>query len=397
MQRTNTLELVANKEQKKMLLEMMTLSSCVWNQANYNFRQAIVKKEKVNSFFEQRKSIQNTENYQKLGRCYAAPMLFKHSFVVSGFFGLIKSKTQKKVGLPKYFKNRKTNTTIPSFLCIESDRYYFKNDKVHLPLSRKMRKETKLKGIVLKYSGQPKWIGKQGQAEIHYSNINKKFYLHQSLEVKTPKQRKGKKILAIDIGIKRGIAGFDNRKAFFFPNPIIKKWKQFTKRISRLQKIAKCRNGIYSTKQIRAIFYKRNLMLDNYFKNIVSWTIKSNNPDKIIVGDVKNILSNPSKNKSINRMTHNFWSFDLLYERLENKCQEKGIELVKVPEPYTSQLCPNCGSFNIPVDRKYECGCGYKQDRDINGAINIYHQNIGGKVCLYPVVENHRLLVGVSR
>ena len=395
MQRTNVLELVTNKEQKKLLLEMMTLSSCVWNQANYNFRQAVIKKEKTNSFFkQQQQAIQNTKTYQKLGRSYALPMLQKHSFVANSFFGLIKSKTQEEVGLPKYFKNRKTNTTLPSLLRIDSAQYYFKKDKAHLPLSRAMRKETGLKGIILKYNGELRWEGKQGQAEIHYNKIKKKFYLHQAVEIKEPKQRTGKKVLAIDIGIKRGIAGFDNKKAYLYPNPIIKKWKQITKRISRLQKIAKARNGLWTTKQIDALYEKRRLMADNYYKNIVSWCIKDANPDKIVVGDVKDILEKKNKNKTANRMTHTLWSFSLLYKRLQNKCEEKGIELVRVPEPFTSQLCPSCGSFNTPIDREYKCGCGYEQDRDINGALNIFHQNIDGKICLHPAVENHRLLLG---
>jgi len=393
MQRTNVVELVASKQQKKLLLELMTLSSCVWNMANYNFRQAIFKKEKIKSFYKQQQAIQTKDDYQKLGRSYALPMLQKHSFLVNAFFRLIKSKTQEKVGLPKYLKNRKTNTTIPSILRIDSGQYYFKKDKVHLPLSRKMRKETSLKGIVLEYKGKPRWEGKQGQAEIHYNKTKKKFYLHQSVKIKDPKQRHGNKTLAIDIGIKRGIAGFDNKKAYLYPSQIVKKWKQITKRIKRLQRIAKTRNNRYSTTQINTLYQKRCLMMDDYYKNIVSWAIKDANPDKIIVGDVKDILAKPQKNRKANQMTHNLWSFDLLYKRLANKCEEKGIELAKVPEPYTSQLCPACGSFNKPIDREYECDCGYKQDRDINGAINIYHQNIDGKVYLHPAVENHRLLV----
>jgi len=394
MQRTNVVELVASKQQKKLLLKLITLSSCVWNMANYNFRQAIFKKEKIKSFYKQQQAIQTKDDYQKLGRSYALPMLQKHSFTVNSFFKLIKSKTQEKVGLPKYLKNRKTNTTIPSILRIDSGQYYFKKDKVHLPLSRKMRKETNLKGIVLEYKGKPRWEGKQGQAEIHYNKTKKKFYLHQSVKIKDPKQRHGNKTLAIDIGIKRGIAGFDNKKAYLYPSQIVKKWKQITKRIKRLQRIAKTRNNKWTTKQIATLYQKRCLMMDDYYKNIVSWAIKDANPDKIIVGDVKDILAKPQKNRKANQMTHNLWSFDLLYKRLANKCQEKGIELTKVPEPYTSQLCPACGNFNKPMDRAYECDCGYKQDRDINGAINIYRQNIDGRVYLHPAVENHRLLVG---
>lgn len=397
MQRTNIVRLVVNKPQKKLLLELMTLSSCVWNMANYNFRQAIVNKKEVKSFFKQQQAIQKSEDYQKLGRSYALPMLQKHSFVVNSFFKLIKSKSQTKVGLPKYYKNRKTNTTIPSMLRFDSAQYYFKDDKVHLPLSIKMRKETGINGIVLNYKGKPRWEGKQRQGEICYDSIRKKFYLHQSIEVKEPEKIRGNKTLSIDIGIKRGIVGFDNEKAYLYPNPIVKDWKQITKRIARLKKIAHFRNGRKTTTQIRSLFGKRSRIVDNYFKNIVSWQINQSKPSKVIVGDVKGILEKPKKNKIGNQMTHNLWSFGLLYKRLQNKCEEQGIELIRVPEEYTTQLCPSCDSLNKPIDRDYECACGYSQDRDINGAINIYRQNVSGTVCLHPMVENDHLLIGDAK
>ncbi len=397
MNRTNIVRLVINKNHKKLMLELMTLSSCVWNMANYNFRQAIINKKKVNSFFKQQQVIQRTNEYQKLGRCYALPMLQKHSFVVNSFFRLIKSKTQKRVGLPKYYKNRKTNTTIPSMLRFDSEAYHFKEDEVRLPLSIKMRKEIGMKGIVFKYRGKLIWEGRQRQGEIHYDSIRKKFYLHQSIEVKNPKKMSGKKVLSIDIGIKRGIAGFDNEKAYLYPNPIVKEWKQITKRIARLKKIAYFRNGQKTTTQIRSLFGKRSRIVDNYFKNIVSWQINQAKPSKVIVGDVKGILEKPRKNKTGNQMTHNLWSFGLLYKRLQNKCEEQGIELIRVPEKYTTQLCPSCDSLNKPIDRDYECSCGYSQDRDINGAINIYRQNVSGTVCLHPVVENDHLLIGDAK
>lgn len=395
MQRTNVLELVVGKEEKKLLSEMMVLSSCVWNMANYNFRQAIFKKEKINSFFKQQQAIQKSDDYQRLGRSYALPMLQKHSFIVKTYFGLIKSNTQEGVGLPKYYKNRKTKTTIPSILRVDSKQYRIENDKVFLPLSRVLRKETQRKGVVLEYKGEPRWSGKQLQCEIRYDNVKKKFYIYQSLEVAdvTPKERINK-TLSLDIGIKRGITSFDGSKAILFNNPNIKRWKKMTARINRLQKIAKNRNGMYTTKQIQSLYSRRKSIVDNYYKDIVSWLINDANPDKIVVGDVKGILFNKSKGKNSNQMTHNLWSFGLLYKRLENKCEEKGIQLVKVPEPYTTKTCPACGNKNKPRDRAYSCECGYKQDRDVNGAINIYKNNINQDVYLHPTVESYRLLIG---
>lgn len=395
MMRTNTFELVSNREQKKLLMEMMTLSSCVWNMANFNFRQSIFKKKKTSSFFKQQQTLQNTKDYQRLGRSYALPMLQKHSYVVSGYFGLIKSKTQKKAGLPKYFKNRKTNTTLPSFLRIDSLQYRFKDGKIILPLSRQMRKETGLKGIALEYMNKPRWKGKNCSAEIHYNRNNKKFYLYQAVEILEPEKRNGGKSLAIDIGIKRGITCFDGSNAEIYSNPIVKEWKKLTSKINRLQKIAKTRNNKYSSKQIQRLYEKRTRMMDNYYKNIVSWTIKSNNPSRIVVGDVSHILDKPSESRAMNQTTHNLWSFALLYKRLQNKCEELGIEFIRVPEPFTTKTCPSCGSTNKPFDRNYKCShCGYEQDRDINGAINIFRQNISRDVCLHPMVKSDHLFIG---
>ena len=61
--------------------------------------------------------------------------------------------------------------------------------------------------------------------------------------------------------------------------------------------------------------------------------------------------------------------------QLENKLSRYGIELVKVSEAYSSQTCPHCGHRHKPTGRNYECQCGYKQHRDVVGAMNILNFN----------------------
>jgi putative transposase len=62
---------------------------------------------------------------------------------------------------------------------------------------------------------------------------------------------------------------------------------------------------------------------------------------------------------------------------LSNKCREYGSELTEVTEEYTSKTCTNCGiqseNYN---NRQKSCKCGYKINRDINGARNILIKNI---------------------
>ena len=52
-------------------------------------------------------------------------------------------------------------------------------------------------------------------------------------------------------------------------------------------------------------------------------------------------------------------------EKLTN-CKVCGAEIAK-----SAKRCPSCGANNKAKDRLYKCSCGYKQHRDIVGAINI--------------------------
>ena len=62
---------------------------------------------------------------------------------------------------------------------------------------------------------------------------------------------------------------------------------------------------------------------------------------------------------------------------LSNKCREYGSELVEVTEEYTSKTCTNCGIQSENYNNRIKsCKCGYKINRDINGARNILIKNI---------------------
>lgn len=81
------------------------------------------------------------------------------------------------------------------------------------------------------------------------------------------------------------------------------------------------------------------------------------------------------KGNSYVRQKLSQWNYGQLMEQIENKLSRHGIKLVKVKEYYTSQKCPSCKELNKPAKRNYSCNCGYKQHRDIAGAINILNDN----------------------
>ena len=60
------------------------------------------------------------------------------------------------------------------------------------------------------------------------------------------------------------------------------------------------------------------------------------------------------------------------FNRLKEKCEEKGKVFLHVREEYTSQTCPNCGMLH-KCGEVYHCReCGFRHDRDLVGALNIF-------------------------
>ena len=376
MQRTNIIELKPNKLQKKILKECMLLSSSVYNQANYLVRQSIFNGEKVLGYFDSKVIIQKNHDYQKLGRSYSSPRLQLYYETNSSRFKLIKSKKQKRVGLPKYLKNRKTNTTLLSYLVIDNCQYCISKNCVRIPLSNKMRKEYDLKNFNIKYNGVLKWKGLQQRGQIHYKN--KKFYLHQSVEIKDKVITKKSISAGLDIGIKRLFTVYceDGKELLIRDKRFFKQYMYYTKLISNEQQKLSLINRKYSN-NLKRLFNVRKKYLNNLHNNVVSKLfkfLKRNNVSILHIGDVKGIRKNNNKGRYCNSMIHNYWSFDLQYKKISNKCEENCIEENKLEESYTSGTCPICSDYSQSnkKDRLFICGmCGYVDDRDIVGAKNI--------------------------
>lgn len=383
MQRTNILELAPNKQQRNILKECMFLSSCVYNSTNYLIRQQFFNKEPISNFYQIWQKMQNTEDYQFLGRSYALPRIKLYAETNSARFKLIKSGTQKRVGLPKYLKNRKTNTTIPSYLVIDNDRYSIKKNHIIIPLSRQMRNKYGIKHFNIKYNGLPRWEGKQQRGQIRIKNG--KFYLHQSVEVQETKLVNSNIKAGLDLGIKRLLSIYINNgesrtigsKRFY------KQWIYYTDLISQEQeKLAKINKK--TSKNLQKLYNLRKVYQENLYNNLVAKMfriLKRNNVSSLVMGDITHICDSGNKGTKVNQMINNYWSFDMLSHKIQNKAEELCIELLKETEEYTSRTCPICGdnSKSNCKDRIFQCSfCDYVNHRDIVGARNILGKSMYG-------------------
>ena len=385
MQRTNTIQLKPNKLQKGILKELMLLSSCVYNETNYLIRQQFFNKEKISYFQQLQQQLQNTENYRLLGRSYALPRIQIYAETNSARFKLIKSRTQKYVNLPKYYKNRKTNTTIPSYLVMDSCQYSLKKNYVIIPLSRKFRKKYRIKHFRIKYNGVLKWAGLQKRGQIKFKDGH--FYLHQSIKLKDRKIRKSKVKAGLDLGIKKLLAIYINngKDNIIGSNRFYKQWKYLTDLISQEKSRLSLQKKKTSNK-VQRLYRKRSKWQNNLYDNLIAKMFKfliRNKVSYLAVGNIKNIRDSGSKGRKVNQMINNYWSFDLLLRKIQNKAEEFGIEIRLETEEYTSRTCPICGDNEKSncKDRIFICSdCGFVEHRDIVGARNILNKSMYGSL-----------------
>lgn len=385
MQRTNVIQLMPNKKQKKILQECMLLSSCVYNMANYEIRQSFFKGEKVPNFFALQQKLQNKDDYKSLGRSYALPRIQIYAETNSARFKLIKSKTQKRVGLPKYLKNRKTNTTIPSYLVIDGCQYHIDKNKITIPLSRQMRKKHYLKSFKINYNGILKWKGKQHRGQIHFKD--NKFYFYQSVELKTPKLKKAKVCAGMDLGIKKlfAIKISDDEDKLIGSKRHYKQWLYYTNLIAEEQTKLSLVNK-KSSKRLSKLFRLRTKWQNNLYNNLIASTfkfLKRNKVDTVFIGNVQGIREDADWGRKGNKMLHNYWAYDSIYQKCNNKAEEFGITLIKDTEEYTSQTCPVCeiADSSNKKDRLFLCSnpdCGHFGHRDLIGAENILIKGMRG-------------------
>lgn len=106
--------------------------------------------------------------------------------------------------------------------------------------------------------------------------------------------------------------------------------------------------------------------------NYINWSI-----NQLDLGGIKTLrlekIRNMRKGRRSSRMLSH-WNYAEIFEKLEMKCEEFGVQVQRVSPTYTSQRCPAC-SWTQKANRKGKqfkcCKCFYEADADLNGARNI--------------------------
>jgi len=107
-------------------------------------------------------------------------------------------------------------------------------------------------------------------------------------------------------------------------------------------------------------------------KNYIGWSINQLNLSKCKTLRIENIKNIRRNKKSSRYLSH--WTYTEIYDKLEQRCEELGVQVNRVNPTYTSQRCSKCGWVR-KRNRKgktFTCDrCNFAFDADLNAARNI--------------------------
>lgn len=167
------------------------------------------------------------------------------------------------------------------------------------------------------------------------------------------KQQVGNKVIGIDIGINSVITTSDGVQNKICPHGHSMN--------SILRKLSKKKKGSKSFK--RAVEHR---------KNFINWSINQlslNSCNSIVVENISNMRKGKNRGRFLSHFT-----YTIIFNKLEQLCEEWNVSINKVNPAYTSQKCSVCGEIKTENrnGEHFTCvNCGYSQNADVNAAVNI--------------------------
>ncbi|EDP73587.1 RNA-guided endonuclease TnpB family protein [Hydrogenivirga sp. 128-5-R1-1] len=404
MKRIIKVRLYPIKEQRNVLKELQIRCSKLYNYANYLTRQNYFKTGNIYNYNTLCKLLKDTKDYKALPSDIAQEVLKKLSEDWKSFKQLKELQKKgklpphiEKVSPPKYKKNRKLNKTIPMNIFIKSSRSYKLTD-YGFEFATPRDLSNKRLFILAKYNIPYKQYSLK-RAEI----INKsgKWYVYISIEIPESQNKKNRRNYAsIDFGARNLIAVAIYREKQktvniyqFKSKELWKEFKYWDRQIEKYQsKINK--QGIHKTRRLKRLYDKREKRIKQAINSMINKLIEllnRYNVKTLYIGDLTGIRDNIDYGKYLNKLLHNFWIRSKIQTQIEYKAKAEGIEIISIPEYYTSSKCIVCDSkTERPVRSVVICKeCKTKIHSDTLGAINILFRGIGKDINIKKINEIH--------
>lgn len=350
---------------------------------------------------------------------YIQALMQRKNFVVDKEFNISKMRTEY---LNKYlhrilrheFKNNKIPELKKPLLRTDvntADIQEYNNPK-HFTYVLKLSTINKGKRVIIPFNPNKwakKFFDKRKGCFIICPDAQGNLNLHIPIE-EEPKENNNNQEIAIDKGFRALLV--DSNKQKYGED-----WHEVEKKLDdKFQKKQKQRNKLYA---LRKELYKKyqetkdrniykkikhlekyNLGKKKFNKNKIKTqeTIKNNvnrvvnkfisqNPNlKTIVLEKLDRFDNGKKHSKKSNRLLNQWKRGFLNDKLTFISQLNSIELATINRAYTSQECSNCGYVHKDNrhGERFTCiKCGFREDADVNGALNILSRKYDSEIGLY--------------
>ncbi len=185
------------------------------------------------------------------------------------------------------------------------------------------------------------------------------------VELDKPKPFKNKKVLGIDLGLKK-MATLSN-VTFLKP----KELNKFKRKFAYLRKELQSKGTKSAKRKLKKLSGREQRFTKDY-NHKISKEISELPFRYFVLEKLKNIRKG-RKGKVFNRKRSN-WSYFQFRQFLTYKTEEQGKEVILVEPQYTSQRCSKCGHIEKGnrIKGNFKCkSCNYKSDSDLNASRNI--------------------------
>jgi len=373
-QRTNEYTATPDTQQyRECLFEWLTAQSALWNQLNYQRRQA---------YFDDDKNVWDTDFtnlYDKyapvIGKATCQQTARKNSEAWRSFFKNLDkygnkndSTVTNKPSPPGYKGNRDDGYELHGL--VRNDLYEFDWDTdkstLEFGVGNALKEKYNLASqerLTLEVNGNQQWYGDDSRLEPIYDEATDVFRVKHPVRIQ-PSNLKEQRLdafthtldsentthtAAIDVGANNTLAIVTStgNTAVYHARPEFETFHSYTVRISWLQ--SQLPDGKHSSERIKCLYEergeKRDHSRDAAVKHATDWLL-AQNVDTVYVGDLSGVLSTHWESE-VNEKTHSFWTHGQLLDRIHLTMGDVGMTVEEVSEAGSSSTCPECGSENV--------------------------------------------------
>ena len=384
---TARVKIAKGEEEGKALMDVGNICTKVWNKTNYYCREEWEKTGKIPSYYELQRVFKDDFWCRKLHSHTAQAVMHKLAESYRSWYKL--KKTDPEAHPPGFRKKNSISTISFSNFAIKVE-----DHRLRLTL-------VKGKHLWLDYQAQPGIeITQENVVRVEITNG----YANIVYKIEEPKTKEEGQVMAIDLGIINMATTVkeDGDAKIYSGKGVLSIQRYFNKEIAKLQSIlmSQSKNTKKWSRQLTELSRKKTRQIKHVLhaqtRVIVEDCVKSN-VKEVVIGDLRNIRKGKRWHKKSSQKLH-AWSFNRFTELLRYKLALEGIQIITVNEKGTSKTCSRCGYANRYNRKKrgwFKCReCGYEENADINGAINIlnkYLHQIG------QPIEGSSGIVGVPR